>query len=123
LLKIAPDLTEEQVGDIAEIVVATDIDGVIATNTTLARQGLSSPAHLVAETGGLSGAPLRKKSTEVIRLLRSRLGASKVIIGVGGIFNASDAREKLAAGADLVQVYTGFIYEGPGIVRNILKGL
>lgn len=123
LLKIAPDLTEGQLDDVADIINTSGINGVIATNTTISREGLKSPSDLVAQTGGLSGAPLKKRSTEVIRLLRQKCGPEKVIIGVGGIFTAADAREKLDAGADLVQVYTGFIYEGPGIVRNILKGL
>lgn len=123
LLKIAPDLTEGQLDDIADIVKTSGINGVIATNTTISREGLLSSPDLAAETGGLSGAPLRKRSTEVIKSLRQKCGPDKVIIGVGGIFTAADAREKLDAGADLVQVYTGFIYEGPGIVRSILKGL
>lgn len=123
LLKIAPDLTDGQLDDIAEIVKASGIQGVVATNTTVSREGLSSPTSLVSETGGLSGAPLRRRSTEVIRTLRSKCGPDMVIIGVGGVFNAEDAREKLNAGADLIQVYTGFIYEGPGIVRDILKGI
>ncbi|MFM1744699.1 MAG: hypothetical protein RLZZ630_636 [Bacteroidota bacterium] len=123
LLKIAPDLTDGQLDDIAEIVNSSGITGVIATNTTISREGLLSPPDLISEAGGLSGAPLRKRSTEVIRALRTRCGSEKVIIGVGGVFSADDAREKLDAGADLIQVYTGFIYEGPGIVKNILKGL
>lgn len=123
LLKIAPDLTDGQLDDIADIVRSSGITGLIATNTTLSREGLVSPSELLSESGGLSGAPLRKRSTEVIRILRMKCGPDKVIVGVGGIFNANDAREKLQAGADLIQVYTGFIYEGPGIVKDILDGL
>lgn len=125
LLKIAPDLTDGQISDIIEIVGDTDIAGVIATNTTISRDSLRTGESRIKEigAGGLSGAPVRERSTEVIRSLRKGLGADKCIIGVGGIFTASDAKEKLDAGADLVQVYTGFIYEGPGMVKRILKGL
>lgn len=123
LLKIAPDLTDDQLDDIIEIVTETKIAGVIATNTTISRENLSSDAALVNETGGLSGKPLTKRSTEVIRYLSQKSGKSFPIIGVGGIHTAEDAIEKLEAGADLLQVYTGFIYEGPAIVNNINKGL
>ncbi len=125
LLKIAPDLGPEQLDEIAEIVRATGLAGLIATNTTISREGLHEPADRVAAmgAGGLSGAPVRERSTEVIRYLRSKLGAGVVIIGVGGIDSAGSAREKLAAGADLVQVYTGLVYEGPGLVRSILEGI
>jgi len=125
LLKIAPDLTEEQLDDVVEILRSTGTDGVIATNTTISREGLETPPpHLLAlGTGGLSGRPLRKSSTEVIRYLRGKLGTGYPIIGVGGIMSAADALEKLEAGADLVQVYTGFVYEGPGFVRQICEAI
>lgn len=125
LLKIAPDLTDEQLDDIADIVRATGLSGVIATNTTIARTGLRTPEQTVAAigAGGLSGAPVRARATEVIRYLRQKLGPDPVIIGVGGIDSAAAAREKLAAGANLVQVYSGLVYEGPGLVREIAQAL
>lgn len=123
LLKIAPDLSEEQLNDVADIVQATGLAGVIATNTTIARAGLKTPTAVLENigAGGLSGTPLQARSTEVIRLLRSKLGAGFVIIGVGGIDSAESAREKMEAGADLVQVYSGLVYEGPGLVGRILR--
>ena len=121
LLKIAPDLTDEQLLDIIDIVKNTKIDGVIATNTTISREGLSSKHK--EETGGLSGKPLTKRSTEVIRFLADRSNKAFPIIGVGGIHSAADALEKLEAGADLVQLYTGFIYEGPGLIKKINQKL
>ncbi len=121
LLKIAPDLSDEQLLDIIDIVRDTGIAGVIATNTTISREGLTSESK--DETGGLSGKPLRERSTEVIRFLAEKSGKSFPIIGVGGIHSARDAKEKLEAGADLVQLYTGFIYEGPALVREINKYL
>lgn len=121
LLKIAPDLTESQLMDIIEIVDTTKIAGVIATNTTISREGLRSKDK--NETGGLSGKPVKDRSTEVIRFLAEKSGKSFPIIGVGGIHAAQDAKEKLEAGADLVQLYTGFIYEGPGLVKKINKSL
>jgi len=123
LLKIAPDLTNSQLDDIVEIVQETKIAGVIATNTTISREGLYSDESLKSQTGGLSGKPLTKRSTEVIRYLSQKSNKSFPIIGVGGIHTAEDAIEKLKAGASLVQVYTGFIYEGPAIVKNINKGI
>lgn len=125
LLKIAPDLTNEQLDDIADIVRATGLDGVIATNTTIARTGLRTPESTVTAmgAGGLSGAPVQARATEVIRYLREKLGTEPVIIGVGGIDSAAAAQEKLDAGANLVQVYSGLVYEGPGLVRGILKKL
>lgn len=123
LLKIAPDLTDSQLDDIIEIVTGTGIAGVIATNTTIAREGLKTPEGQRKESGGLSGKPLTKRSTEVIRYLSEKSGGAFVIIGVGGIHSPEDAIEKIKAGATLVQIYTGFIYEGPGLVRKILKGL
>ncbi|SHF95202.1 dihydroorotate oxidase A [Flavobacterium segetis] len=119
LLKIAPDLTNEQLLDIIEIVNETKIAGVIATNTTLSRAGLKSDTK--SEMGGLSGKPLSNRSTEVIRFLSEKSNKSFPIIGVGGIHSAQDALEKLDAGASLVQLYTGFIYEGPALVKAINK--
>ncbi len=121
LLKIAPDLTDEQLLDIIDIVNETKIAGVIATNTTLSREGLASENKI--ETGGLSGKPLTKRSTEVIRFLSEKSNKSFPIIGVGGIHSAEDAIEKLEAGASLVQLYTGFIYEGPALVKAINKAI
>ena len=117
LLKIAPDLTDEQLLDIIDIVKETKIAGVIATNTTLSREGLQSENK--EEMGGLSGKPLTKRSTEVIRFLSEKSNKAFPIIGVGGIHSADDALEKLAAGASLVQLYTGFIYEGPSLIKEI----
>ncbi|GGZ29601.1 dihydroorotate dehydrogenase (quinone) [Echinicola pacifica] len=125
VLKIAPDLTDGQLDDIIAIVQETKIAGVIATNTTIDRSKLSTPAEEVEKigAGGLSGRVLSSRSTEVIRYLSEKSGRSFPIIGVGGIFTAQDAIDKLEAGASLVQVYSGMIYEGPGIVKNIKKGL
>ena len=119
LLKIAPDLTDEQLLDIIDIVKQTKIAGVIATNTTLSREGLQSENKV--EMGGLSGKPLTKRSTEVIRFLSEKSNKAFPIIGVGGIHTAEDAIEKLEAGASLIQLYTGFIYEGPALVKAINK--
>ncbi len=121
LLKIAPDLTNEQLLDIVAIVAQTNISGVIATNTTISRTGLQSKNK--QETGGLSGAPLRERSTEVIRFLSQASHQAFPIIGVGGINSAEDALEKLEAGASLVQIYTGFIYQGPGLIKDINKAI
>lgn len=123
LLKIAPDLTNEQLDDIVEIVQVSGIAGVIATNTTIDRSDLSAAPVLVAETGGLSGKPLTQRSTEVIRYLAQKSNRSFPIIGVGGIHSARDAKDKLEAGASLVQIYTGFIYEGPALIKRICKEL
>ncbi|WKK59798.1 quinone-dependent dihydroorotate dehydrogenase [Sphingobacterium sp. BN32] len=123
LLKIAPDLTDSQLGDIVEIVQDTKIAGVIATNTTISREGLHSDPNLVKEAGGVSGKPLTKRSTEVIKYLSDKSNKAFPIIGVGGIHSAADAIEKLNAGASLIQIYTGFIYEGPGLVAEICKGI
>lgn len=125
LLKIAPDLTQGQLDDIIDIVATSGIAGVIATNTTIERAPLTSPTEAIAAcgAGGLSGKPLRERSTEVIRYLKQRSGNAFPVIGVGGIHTAQDAQEKLNAGADLVQVYTGFVYEGPGVARAICEGL
>ncbi len=121
LLKIAPDLTDEQLLDIIDIVKETQIAGVIATNTTLSRENLTSENK--SEMGGLSGKPLTKRSTEVIRFLSEKSGKAFPIIGVGGIHSAQDALEKLEAGASLVQLYTGFIYEGPELINKINKAI
>jgi dihydroorotate dehydrogenase len=121
LLKIAPDLTDEQLLDIIEIVATTKIDGVIATNTTISREGISSENK--KEMGGLSGKPLNKRATEVIRFLSEKSNKAFPIIGVGGIHSAEDALEKLDAGASLVQLYTGFIYEGPSLIKKINKAI
>ncbi len=125
LLKIAPDLTDSQLDDIADIVRSTSLAGVIATNTTISRSGLKTPETEIEAIGmgGLSGVPVCARATEVIRYLRQKLGKEAVIIGVGGIDSAQSAKDKLEAGADLVQVYTGLVYEGPSLVRNILKAL
>ena len=123
LLKIAPDLTDTQLLDIIDIVSNTKIDGVIATNTTIARNGLQSDSAICAEKGGLSGKPLNNRSTDVIRFLHTNSKGSFPIIGVGGIHTPQDAIDKLEAGASLLQIYTGFVYEGPGMVKRILKAL
>ena len=121
LLKIAPDLTNEQLLDIIDIVKTTKIAGVIATNTTISRENLQSDNK--TETGGLSGKPLTNRSTEVIRFLSEKSNKAFPIIGVGGIHSAEDAIEKLEAGACLLQLYTGFIYEGPNLVKEINKAI
>jgi len=121
LLKIAPDLTDEQLLDIIDIIKTTQIAGVIATNTTISRDGLESPNQ--SEMGGLSGKPLTKRSTEVIRFLSEKSNKAFPIIGVGGIHTAEDAIEKLNAGASLIQLYTGFIYEGPALIKAINKAI
>lgn len=122
-LKIAPDLSNEQLNDIVSIVTATNIAGVVATNTTIAREPLTTDAGIVKEMGmgGLSGKPLTQRSTEVIRYLRQHLDKKYTIMGVGGIHSVQDALDKIAAGADLIQLYTGFIYEGPGLIKAINK--
>jgi dihydroorotate dehydrogenase len=119
LLKIAPDLTQEQLDDIVEIVEETHTQGVIATNTTISRDNLNSSETLTTQGGGLSGRPVKDRSTEVIRYLHKKSNGNIPIIGVGGIHSPQDALEKLNAGASLVQVYTGFIYEGPALVKKI----
>lgn len=125
LLKIAPDLNQDQLNDIIDIVKDASIDGIIATNTTIAREPLVTPKETVEAigNGGLSGKPLTDRSTEVIRFLHQNSGGSIPIIGVGGIHSADDALKKLEAGASLVQLYTGFIYEGPALVKAINKAL
>jgi dihydroorotate dehydrogenase len=125
LLKIAPDLTTSQLDDIADIVKTTGITGLIATNTTIDRSGLKTTAAEVEQMGlgGLSGVPVQARSTEVIRYLREKLGAIPVIIGVGGIDSPAAAQEKIAAGANLVQVYSGLVYQGPGLVKRIAEAI
>lgn len=125
ILKIAPDLTEEQLIDIVEITESVKLDGLIATNTTIDRSNLKTNSKTVEQigAGGLSGKPLRSRSTEVIRFLRSKLKQETPIIAVGGIFSAEDAIEKLEAGAQLVQVYTGFVYEGPGMIKKMNQAI
>lgn len=125
LLKIAPDLTDNQLDDIIVIVNNTKIDGVIATNTTVDRSNLQTSEEALQRigAGGLSGKPLTQRSTEVIRYLATKSNKAFPIIGVGGIHSEQDALEKLEAGADLLQLYTGFIYEGPGLVKRINKAV
>ncbi len=118
-VKIAPDLTVDEIDSIAQCLIANDIDGVIATNTTLDRDKVAGLEHS-AEQGGLSGSPVAEKSTEVIGLLAKALDNALPIIGVGGISSASDAQDKFNAGAQLVQIYTGFIYQGPQLVKDIV---
>jgi dihydroorotate dehydrogenase len=124
LLKIAPDLTDEQLQDIIDIVAETKIAGIIATNTTISRERLNTPSAEIESigAGGLSGKPLTQRSTEVIRFLHQKSNGAFPIIAAGGIHTAQDAKDKLNAGASLVQVYTGFIYEGPGIAKAIIEG-
>jgi len=125
LLKIAPDLTNEQLNDVIEIIKETATDGIIATNTTISREGLITDKSSLESigNGGLSGRPLNTRATEVIRYLRTGLGPQFPIIGVGGIMNETDALDKLRAGADLIQIYTGFIYEGPALIKRINKAI
>lgn len=124
-LKIAPDLTDTQLDDIVDIVNDTKIAGVIATNTTISRADLKTPASKIESIGmgGLSGKPVREKSTAVVRYIAKKSNKSFAIIAAGGIHSAEDALEKLDAGADLVQLYTGFIYEGPGLIKKINKAI
>jgi len=122
LVKIAPDLAAEDIKRIARTLLAQRIDGVVATNTTVDRSGIAGVKH-AEEAGGLSGRPLKDRSTAVIRALATELQAALPIIGVGGIMSGADAQEKIAAGATLVQIYTGLIYRGPGLVREIARAL
>ena len=125
LLKIAPDLSNEQLDDIIEIVRQTKIDGIVATNTTISRDHLKTPNSELQTIGkgGLSGKPLQQRSTEVVKYIFEKSGGSIPIIASGGVHTAEDAIEKIKAGASLVQIYTGLIYEGPGLVKKICKGL
>ncbi|MFZ9661105.1 MAG: quinone-dependent dihydroorotate dehydrogenase [Chitinophagaceae bacterium] len=126
LLKIAPDLTEEQISEICELALELHLDGLVVNNTTISRNNLTASSKKKAEEigpGGLSGKPLQFQSDKILSLIADKTKGKLVIIGSGGIFTAIDANEKFKAGADLIQVWTGFIYEGPSIVKNILKGI
>jgi len=124
LLKIAPDLTNEQLDDVAALALEIKLDGLVATNTTISREGLSPQSAVTSQqTGGLSGKPLQQRSTEVLQYLISRMEGKIPVVASGGIFTGADAKEKLDCGAPLVQVWTGFIYEGPAIVKNITRFL
>jgi dihydroorotate dehydrogenase len=125
LLKIAPDLTEEQLDDIIALSFETQLSGLVATNTTISRSDLSTPEPTVREigAGGLSGKPVRERATEVVQYLCNGTGGKIPVIASGGIFTGPDAKEKIDAGAALVQVWTGFIYEGPSIIKNICNHL
>jgi dihydroorotate dehydrogenase len=125
LVKIAPDLSNDDVDAVADLALELKLDGIIATNTTISREGLvSSPDQVAAAgAGGLSGAPLKARSLAVLMRLRSRVGDRLTLIGVGGIETADDAWARLSAGADLVQVYTALIYGGPGLPRRLTRGL
>jgi len=125
LLKIAPDLTNEQLDDIVDIIIETKVAGVVATNTTIERTGLTYDDKFIDEigNGGLSGKPVKSRSTQVIRYIHEKSKGKFPIIGVGGIHSAQDAKEKLDAGASLIQIYTGFIYEGPSLIKEINKAL
>ncbi len=125
LLKIAPDLTNEQLDDVIDLAMEIKLDGLVATNTTISRSNLTAKDSLLTKigAGGLSGLPVKQRSTEVVQYIHQKTNGKIPIIASGGIFTAADAKEKMAAGASIVQVWTGFIYEGPGIVKNICKGL
>jgi dihydroorotate dehydrogenase len=123
LVKVAPDLTGEQLDDIADLAVSARLDGIIAVNTTLRRDGLAAPASITSLPGGISGAPLKERAVEVLQQLRARVGDAVVLISVGGIETADDAFARILAGATLVQAYTGFIYGGPGWPAAINRGL
>ncbi len=125
LVKIAPDLSDEDVLAVADLAGTVGLDGVIATNTTVSREGLrSTPAEVErVGAGGLSGEPLRERSVEVLRLLRGRLDPGTAVVSVGGISTVADARQRLEAGADLLQAYTAFVYEGPLWPRRLQRGL
>lgn len=120
LLKIAPDLSKEQLDDVIDLAMEIKLDGIVATNTTISRKELSAQSAASKEAGGLSGLPLKQRSTEVVQYISQKTKGEVAVIASGGIFNATDAKEKLDAGASLMQVWTGFIYEGPFIVKKIL---
>ena len=122
-LKISPDLNEKQLEDVIDSVIKTKLSGIIATNTTLKRENLNSNINLINESGGLSGKPLNERSNEIISFISKKSKKSFVIIGVGGIQSSQDAIDKINAGADLIQIYTGFIYKGPGLIKKINKSL
>jgi dihydroorotate dehydrogenase len=119
LVKLSPDLSDDELDDALEVILVAGVDGVIATNTTVSREGLDSP--LASERGGVSGMPLRQRSTEVVRQICDRTGGALPVIAVGGVNSADAAREKLDAGAALVQIYTGLVYRGPGLIREIVE--
>ena len=125
LLKVSPDLNEKQVDETILLVKKTGIDGIVATNTTISRKDLTTSAARVNSLGqgGLSGAPISERSNEMIRYIKDKTKGELPVIGVGGIMSVQDAKDKLDAGADLLQIYTGFIYQGPGFVKKILKGI
>jgi len=125
LVKIAPDLSFEALDEISELAKARSVSGIVATNTTISRPQANGSRlrKIYSETGGLSGKPLRTRSTEIIRHIFKQTRGQLPIIGVGGIFNADDAWEKISAGASLIQIYTGMIYEGPAIAKTIVAGL
>jgi dihydroorotate dehydrogenase len=125
LLKIAPDLSQDQIDDVVDLAMEIKLDGIVATNTTISRNGLTTRNSQlrITGTGGLSGKPLQQRSTEIVRYIHERTGGQVPLIASGGVFNGADAREKLDAGASLIQVWTGFIYEGPAIVKKICKSL
>jgi dihydroorotate dehydrogenase len=124
LLKIAPDLTVEQLNDVIDLTMEIKLDGLVATNTTIDREGLEHDLRIgTLETGGLSGKPLQKRSTDIVKYIFEKTKGEIPIIASGGVFTGADAKEKFDAGASLVQVWTGFIYEGPAIVRKICKEL
>lgn len=125
LVKISPDLNWEQIDDVLELVDEFSMDGIVATNTTISREGLSTAPEKIEKIGrgGLSGLPIRERSTEIIRYIAVKTAGKLPIIGVGGILSADDALEKLQAGATLVQIYSGFIFEGPGLVKKINEAL
>ncbi len=125
LLKIAPDLTREQLDDIISLSFETNLSGLVASNTTISRSGLTTPLPKLEAmgAGGVSGAPIKARATEIVRYLSQQTAGKIPIIASGGIFNGHDAVEKMEAGASLVQVWTGFVYEGPAIVKNICRTL
>jgi dihydroorotate dehydrogenase len=121
LLKIAPDLTTQQIDDVISLAQEIKLDGLVATNTTIGREQLSQESEVRSrQSGGLSGAPLKEKSTKIVKYIHEKTNGLIPIIASGGVFNIADAKEKTDAGGSLVQVWTGFIYEGPGIVKKIL---
>lgn len=119
LVKLAPDLTEQELDDAVDVILSTDMDGIIATNTTLARDGLRSKYQ--TETGGLSGSPLRARSEAVLRQIVMHVAGAIPIVSAGGIMNPIDAKRRMDLGATLIQLYTGLIYQGPGLVKKILE--
>jgi dihydroorotate dehydrogenase len=125
LLKIAPDLTQEQIDDVIDLALEIKLDGLVATNTTISRSGLQTPDSELSSigAGGLSGLPVKQRSTEIVKYIYDKTNGKIPVIASGGIFTGDDAKEKIAAGGSLVQVWTGFIYEGPGIVKRICKSL